>query len=548
MPHEAPPSAAAQGTDTQAPLRADVRLLGDTLGRVLRERGEPGLFDTVERVRALSKAARAGDRSAESQLEALLAGLPPRRAHEVASAFAHFLDLANIAEQHHRIRRRRAWRAAGGPPQRGSFEESFGRLLAAGVPLERLWESVAGLNIELVLTAHPTQAQRRTLASKYRAIADLLDQNDRLAMDPVERGSWHDALVRLVTAAWETPGVRRHAPTPEDEARAGLVVIEQVLWDAVPAALLGPDHTLRSAGGPRLPDHAAPLRFASWMGGDRDGNPNVTPETTRRVILLGRWMAADLLHREVDALRDELSVTPATEPLQAAAGDDWEPYRALLRPLRERLAATRAWAGAAYDDPLLAERPPAEVLLDEAELLAPLHLCRDSLRAVGNDALADGRLRDLLWRVATFGLSLVRLDLRQESGRHTEALDAVTRAVGLGSYADWDEPARVAFLTRELEGCRPLVPPTFWEDPAVAAPVRDVLGAFAVAAREPAGSLGAYVISMARRASDVLAVELLQREARLRWATARSGPPMRVVPLFETLDDLERAGAVVTEL
>ncbi len=533
--------------DTQAPLRADVRLLGEVLGGVLRARGEPGLFEVVEEVRALSKAARAGDTAADEALEALLADLPPRRAHEVARAFTHFLDLANVAEQHHRVRRRRAYRESGAPPQRASPEESFTRLLASVKPAE-VWRALAELQIELVLTAHPTESERRTLGAKHKTVALLLDTNDRVALCPEERVAWHEALVRLVTSAWETPGVRRDRPTPEDEARAGLVVVEQVLWDAVPATLRSLDRAVRAAGGPGVDDLAAPVRFASWMGGDRDGNPNVTPETTRRVCLLGRWMAAALYHHEVEALRDELSVTPATEEVQAAAGDDREPYRALLKPLRERLAATRAWAAAALDDPLLAARPPADVLLDERELRAPLELCLASLREVGDDVLAAGRLRDLLWRVACFGLTLARLDLRQEASRHTAALDAVTRAVGLGAYAEWDEEARVRFLTRELVGGRPLVPPHLWDDPSLSAEVRDVLGTFAVAAREPAGSLGAYVISMARGASDVLAVELLQREARMRWSTPRSGPPQRVVPLFETLEDLERAGRVVAAL
>ncbi|MDP2310266.1 MAG: phosphoenolpyruvate carboxylase [Pseudomonadota bacterium] len=543
--------------DTQAPLRADVRLLGEILGEVLRARGEPGLYEAVEEVRALSKAARAltaagnADERASVALEALLASLPPRRASEVARAFAHFLDLANVAEQHHRIRRRRAWLSHAtpsdhAPPQRGSPEESFGRLLSQGIAPERLWETVDALAIELVLTAHPTQSQRRTLTKKYQEVAALLDARDRLAMVPTERAAWRAALTRLVTAAWETPDVRRTRPTPEDEARAGLVVIEQVLWDAVPATLRSLDRARRAHGGPPLPDAAAPIRFGSWMGGDRDGNPNVTPESTRRVILLGRWMAADLLYREVDALRDELSIGVATPELCEAAGDAWEPYRALLRPLRERLAATRDWAARALDDPLTQRDP--DVLLDVDDVLAPLALARRSLKETGDDALADGRVRDLLWRVTTFGLALVRLDLRQESARHTEALDAITRAVGLGAYATWDEAARVAFLGRELAGARPLVPPNLWDDASLPAPVRDVLGTFAVAAREPDGSLGAYVISMAGAPSDVLAVELLQREARLRFATERSGPPMRVVPLFETLLDLERAGAVVTEL
>jgi phosphoenolpyruvate carboxylase len=534
--------------DPAAPLRADIRTLGDALGVVLRTQGEPGLFDTVERVRALSKAARAGDTHAADALDGVLLALAPRRAHDVARAFSTFLDLANVAEQHHRVRRRRAWLAAGAAPQRASPEDTLIQLRDAGFSAETLARSVAELRVELVLTAHPTQAERRTRSAKLLAIGGLLDERDHAPRTDAERAAWEARLERTLTSAWHTPGGRRRRPTPEDEARDGLVVVEQVLWRAVPAFVRGLDRALSAIGAPPLPDDAAPVRFGSWMGGDRDGNPNVTPETTRRASLLGRWMAAHLLYGEIEALRDELSVTPATEALVAAAGDDHEPYRALLKPLRERLAATRAWAAAALDDAAIEANPPADVLLNVEEIATTLGACADSLRTVGLGILTDGRLRDVRRQVACFGLTLLPLDLRQEAARHTDALDVVTRAAGLGAYAEWDEATRVAFLVETLDGGRPLIPPDLWESPETPAPARDVLGTFAVAARAPKGALGAYVISLARTPSDVLAVELLQKEARMRWATARSGPPLRVVPLFETLAGLEGAGEMVARL
>jgi len=536
--------------DSQAPLRGDVRLLGRLLGDELQARGDAALFDSVELIRGLSKRARGGDEAALTELEGLVDGLSSSRARQLARAFAQFLELANVAEQHHRIRRGRAWRAdPAAPAQRASADEAIGRLVAAGVDPEEIRQTVASLEIELVLTAHPTQVQRRTMLRKYKAIAELLDARDRVEMIPEEAAAWEAALRRQIASAWDTAAVRRSKPTPEDEARTGLVVIEQVLWDAVPSTLRRVDEALRRHTGGGLPAEVAPLRFGSWMGGDRDGNPFVTPETTRRVCLLGRWMAAELLEAEVSALRNELSLQSCSAELRALVGDAWEPYRTLLRPLRDRLRQTLAWAEGALDDPALGGSPPPEVIFDPEELRAPLALCDRSLRATGHAGLADGRLRDLRWRLACFGLGMVRVDLRQESDRHTEALDAITRAVGLGAYAEWDEPRREAFLVAELAGRRPLVPPHLWSDDApLPEDVRDVLGALAIAAQQGPGSLGAYVISMATNPSDVLAVELLQREARMRWATPRSGPPMRVVPLFETLDDLDGAGAAVAAL
>lgn len=537
-------------TDSLAPLRRDVRELGRLLGEVLDARGSAGLLACVEEIRVLSKRAQAGDAAASAALEELLGRLLPRRTHEVAGAFAQFLELANVAEQHHRVRRRRHWRRdPGTPAQRASVEDAVQRLLAAGSTPEEITAAIADQAIELVLTAHPTQVQRRTMMRVYHEVAELLAHRDRTEMIPEEREAWARQLRALVTTAWETAPVRRSKPTPEDEARGGLVVVEQVIWDAIPATLRAVDRALEKHGCPPLPLDVAPLRFASWMGGDRDGNPFVTPETTRRVVLLGRWMAADLLHDEVHALRDELSLRSASPELTARVEGAWEPYRALLKPLRARLAATREWAEEALGDAALGMAPPDEVLTDPAEVREVLELCWRSLHETGHGLLAEGRLRDLLRRLAAFGLSLLRLDIRQESDRHTEALDHLTRAVGLGSYAEWSEEERQDFLVRELRGQRPLVPPHLWADEAeLPDTVKDVLGTVRVVAQQGPGSLGAYVISMATSPSDVLAVELLQREARMRWATSRSGPPLRVVPLFETLSDLEGAGEAVARL
>ena len=272
------------------------------------------------------------------------------------------------------------------------------------------------------------------------------------------------------------------------------------------------------------------------MGGDRDGNPYVTPDVTRRACLLSRWVAAGLYLKEIEALRDELSLDTASPELQREVGPSTEPYRDLLRTVRTRLVATRAWVEASLASDADAVAEP-EVYVEPGELVAALDLCRRSLEDTGHSVVAAGRLADLLWRAAAFGTTLAQIDIRQESARHTEALSAVTSALGLGAYADWDEPARVAFLVRELASRRPLVPP----DLDAAPEVRDVLDTFRMIARAPAGSLGAYVITMSRSASDVLVVELLQKEARV-------AAPLRVVPLFETSRDLGNAGRVLDAL
>src|SRR5215831_4610771 len=526
--------------DSLTPLRDDVRLLGNLLGETLRRQEGEQLFATVEQVRALSKSGRAGNAADFDELERVLRELPLAQALTVARAFAHFLNLANIAEQHHRLRRRREHqRAPGSAPQQASFEDSFARLLASGVTPEALHDQVRSLRVELVLTAHPTEVTRRTMRQKARTIAELLERMDHPDLTPAERAEAIDALRAEITAAWQTDEARAGQLSPIDEVKGGLVVIEQTLWDAVPASLRALDRALRAATGKPLGVDVAPIRFGSWIGGDRDGNPNVTPAVTTGACLLARWMAADLFHKDIDALRSELSMRDGSAELVARAGEEREPYRALLREVRDRLAYTRDW----IDDVLKGRRAIAEwktdtrLYLDPEDLAEPLRLCDRSLRESKAETIADGRLSDVLRRVASFGLALVRLALRQESSRHTAALDAITR----GSYAGWDEGQRVEYLTRQIaDGGRAVAAASVAASP-FSPEIQDVLTTFQHAAALPPGSFGAYVISLASRPSDVLAVELLQLAAGVT-------PPLRVVPLFERVPDLQAAGATVTDL
>ncbi|HEY3157736.1 MAG TPA: phosphoenolpyruvate carboxylase [Vicinamibacterales bacterium] len=521
--------------DPHKPLRDDVRLLGELLGETLRAHGGEGLFDTVERVRSLSKAARAGGDAQFNELASLLAGLPVDAATPLARAFAHFLNLANVAEQHHRIRRRRAYLAdPGSRPQAGSCQETFERLVAAGISPDALFDALCTLRIELVLTAHPTEVSRRTLIHKYNRIAELLAERDHVDLTVPEREEVTDALRREIVSAWETDEVRHDRPSPLDEVRGGLIVFEQSLWYAVPAFLRGVDAALRRVTGRGLPLEVAPIRFGSWIGGDRDGNPNVTPEVTRRACLLARWQAADLYLGEINDLRDELSMSRGSPELAAATGNSHEPYRALLRDVRTRLLATRDWVESALGKDV---PPPDEAYLEAESLAEPLRLCHRSLVAAGDEVIAGGRLADLLRRVATFGVTLARLDIRQESDRHTDALAAITRARGLGSYAEWDEPRRVEFLVGEMREGHAFPRGLTSDDDEVA----DVLDTFRMIARIPHESLGAYVITMTRQASDILAVAVLQQAAGVER-------PLRVVPLFETADDLRRAPDVMARV
>jgi len=502
--------------DPQKRLRDDVSLLGEMLGATLRAREGHAVFETVEQVRRAAKAARDGAGHETLSLERRLNPLPLDVAVPVARAFSHFLTLANIAEQHHRIRRRREYlRSADSPPQPGSFDEVLARLLGGGTSRDRLDAAVDALHVELVLTAHPTAITRRTLAEKHRRIADALARRDRDEVTAPEREQILADLQREIVAMWGTEEIRPRRPTPIEEVRSGLGVIETVVWDALPRCLRALDAALRRATGRGLPLDAAPITFGSWIGGDRDGNPAITAEVTREACLTARALATGLYLREIDALGAELSVVDASPELRERAGGAREPYRAVLRHLAEQLREERADGG-------------------QADIRGTLELCHRSLIETRQRELADGRLTDVLRRAAAFGRSLVRLDIRQHAERHAAAMDLIAQRQGAGSYVQMSESDRLQFLRRAIDERIPIP-----EDLAADDSVREVLATFETIAAIPADSLGAYVVSMTKAASDILAVEYLQQAF---------GSSLRVVPLFEEVATLERAGDTMREL
>lgn len=515
--------------DRDRALRDDIRLLGDLLGRTLKAQEGEALFERVEQVRALAKGGRAGSDEDFEKLTQLLESCSTRDALLIARAFSHFLNLANIAEQHHRGRRRREYqRDPKSPPQPGSCQEVFARLMANGIEPEALHRTLASMRIELVLTAHPTEVARRTLLQKYGRIAAALERNDRPDLTPMEKEQIVEDLLREITAAWETDEVRQERPSPLDEVKGGLYVFEQTLWDALPRFLRTVDRVLAQHTGKSLPLDAAPMRFGSWIGGDRDGNPSVTPKVTVEACLLSRWMAAELYEQEIERLRSELSITECSAELRQRVGRTREPYRELLRGLPERLQQTRL----AIEERLRGGDPIGK-LVTRDELEDTLTLCHRSLVETGNEILAGGRLTDVLRRLRCFGATLVRLDIRQEAARHARLLSALTA----GEYEQWDEPQRYQFLLERLQSTdSPIIEPTDLDEED-----RDVLETFKAVASIDRDSLGAYVITMASRPSDVLAVALLQRAAGV-------AEPLRIVPLFEQIADLRGAASTMRTL
>ena len=526
--------------DRYAPLRADVRLLGKLLGDSIRTHEGVPAFERVERVRKLAKAGRAGDEGARQRLADGLAELSTDELARLAAAFSRFLGLANLAESHHRTRRRRQ-RQMDGELQPGSYDAVLAELLGAGVTPETLSETISRIEIGLVLPAHPTQSTRRTILQKHRRLDDLLGTHDHHDLTPHERALTEAGIAREVEGLWLTDELIHKRPTPVDEALAGFVLFEQLLWDAVPAHLRELDAALIRHTGQPLPIECAPVRFGSWMGGDRDGNPFVTADVTREVCQLARWMGADLFHQAVDTLREATSLERCNDELRARVGDAREPYRELLREVRARLDATREQAARGLAELRAVDR--AEKPYDEPpyrsseELLDDLTLCYRALCDIGAAANAEGPMVDVIRRVHAFGLSLLRLDIREDAAVHERAMNAVTESLGLGSYLEWDEAKRQTFLTAELSNPRPLIPRKRPDDPDL----NLVMDCLEAVREQPREALGAYIISMASTPSDVLSVLLLQKEAGIE-------EPLRVVPLFETRADLQGAGGAMRAL
>lgn len=514
-------------------MRSNVSMLGKLLGDTVKDALGENILERVETIRKLSKSSRAGNETDRQELLSTLQNLSNEELLPVARAFSQFLNLTNVAEQYQTISLQ-----AQGANNPELLKQEFERLKQNNsLTRDDILKAIESLSIELVLTAHPTEITRRTLIHKLVEVNSCLKQLDHSDLTDYERNTIMRRLRQLVAQAWHTDEIRKIRPTPVDEAKWGFAVVENSLWEGVPAFLRELNEQAEETFGITLPVDFVPVKFTSWMGGDRDGNPNVTAPVTRHVIQLSRWKATDLFLRDIGVLISELSMSVCTDDVRELCGDPeaLEPYRVILKRLRTQLTNTQTY----LERRLKGERPsrPADLLIANEQLWDPLFAIYQSLKQCGMGIIANGQLLDTLRRIKCFGVPLVRIDVRQESTRHTEALAEITRYLGLGDYESWSEADKQAFLIRELNSKRPLLPQQWEPGPET----REVLETCRVVAEVPQGSIAAYVISMAKTPSDVLAVHLLLKEAGIRYA-------MPVAPLFETLDDLNNANDVMTQL
>ena len=550
--------------DKDQPLREDIRLLGRMLGDTLRDQEGADVFDLVERIRTLSiRFRRDDDAGARTELTALLDGLAREHTNPIVRAFSYFSHLANIAEDQHHIRRSRAHAIAGSKPRDGSFAHALSRALALGVDAPRLAAFFADALVSPVLTAHPTEVQRKSILDCERKIADLLDERDRAQLTPDERADHEEAMRRAVVTLWQTRMLRQAKLSVMDEVANALSYYDTTFLRQLPRLYNAlEDHLSANVpgwNGATAPRELPPfLRTGSWIGGDRDGNPFVTAEVLAAAMRAQSRRALafylDQLHKLGAGLSSSALLVDVSEEMQrlvALSPDhnphrDDEPYRRAIAGLYARLAATAR----ELDDleaPLHAvAAAPAYATSDE--FAADLEVIHRSLVARGGALLARGRLRRLRRAVSVFGFHLAPLDLRQNSDVHARTVHELFESARPGTdYAGRSEDGRVALLLAELATPRLLSSPFVDYSAETAGELAIFRAAREIHLRYGRKAIENVVISKADGVSDVLEVALLLKEAGL--LLPREGRlEVNIVPLFETIGDLARCGETMDRL
>jgi phosphoenolpyruvate carboxylase len=546
-------------------LSEQIHLLGDMLGHTIVEQAGRPLFDLVEEVRGLAKGHRDGDEAAGTRLLQRIEGLPLREARGVVKAFTSYFALVNLAEEEERVAVLRT-REREASEQKRPVDETVAAALQAlreqGSSPEDVQQILNRLLIMPVFTAHPTEAKRRTVLTKFGRIAHLLHQLDFEFPTPDEKARALDQLREELASLWETEETRSYRPGVLDEVRNGLYYFETTLFDLAPEIEDTVARSLREA----FPDHVFDvphfLRFGSWIGGDRDGNPSVDVATTEATLREHQAMAIRLYLRALDRMHGNLSMGPPgrdeaeqpedTEfqeslerdalllPEEALRGQDryrGQPYRQKLGFIYRKLqrtanASSFPWKAGDQDAP--------GVYAGADAFLEDLHVVQRSLRRRAGRRLAEGRLGTLISQAEIFGFHLASLDLRQHADRHREAFAEIMGGFSLGKeWADADEATRTKLLNRELKQRRPLKASAPYSEATTATLdlfrlVRQAHDRFGPA------SIEAFVISMTRGPSDVLSVLLMAANAGVEQ--------LDVVPLFETVADLHQAPGTMESL
>ena len=520
--------------------RDDVRYLGDILGKIIKKQEGQNFFNLVEKIRLLSKA-NVNNINNKKRFKIIISEinrLSPKNIFILSRAFTHFMNFVNLTESLDSSRKLDEFENSKIKKDHKYIfiEEIFENLFKSKkISNNKIYNIAKNLNIGIVLTAHPTEVKRRTLIQKYHKITEIMEQRELLKHYPSKLKILDKKLYDEFTIIWNTDDLKRFKPSPNDEARWGLAVIEDSLWETIPKVYRRLNGIFLKNMGRNLPRNFNPIQFGSWMGGDRDGNPNVTSFITKEVILLSRWEAAKLYEKQLTKLIRSFSMDKCSDKILRITGKTFEPYRVFLRPLRDKMRLTHR----AIENHLVRQKPldKKKLLSSKEEILKPLRVVRDSLEKNQNENIASGELLDLMRRAKCFGINLARLDIRQESSRHSQLLYEFIKKKYKSDYYKWTEKQKISFLSKNLRTKKKIIKNFKFKNRENS----EVWSTFKVLADEPEECLGAYIISMTSSASDILAVSFLQKEANIKKR-------LRVVPLFETLDDLKNAKSIMENL
>ncbi|MDA8926894.1 phosphoenolpyruvate carboxylase [Candidatus Pelagibacter sp.] len=521
-------------------LREDIRFLGTFLGKVIKDQEGEAFFKIVERLRLLSKNTLLDKQKSKVFLKISkeIKKLPPELTFKITRAFLHILNLMNLAES---LDASRKLNEHNNPHFKNKNQNLFiediieGLFKNKSISNSKIYEQAKNLDIGIVLTAHPTEVKRRTLIQKYANLIDLMEQRHLYKKYPSKVVEIDRKLYTEITIIWKTDELKRSKPSPLDEARWGLAIIEDSLWDTIPKVYKRLNDIFRKNLNKDLPRGFNPIQFGSWMGGDRDGNPNVTAQVTKKVILFSRWQAAKLYEKELTKLIQDLSMKECSPKIKKITGKTFEPYRVYLRPIRDKIRSTYKIIENHLNnyEPLKED----ELLQDKNEILKPLRDIRESLNSNNSQHIANSDLLDLIRRVRCFGINLARLDIRQESSRHERLLNEILKKKSKINYSNLNEQKKISLLNNLIKQKKYFLNKLN----IINKENKEVWDTFKQISKEPAQCLGAYVISMTSKASDILSVYFLQKQAQTKNL-------LRVVPLFETLDDLKNAKDVMENL
>lgn len=528
-------------------------MLGDVLGEVISELESPELFATEERIRFAAKESRSGNQAAADRLTAEVKALDTNAARAVSAAFTAYFDLVNLAEEYQRVQQLREREKALAPrPLSESVGDAIATLKGEGSTARQMQELLDHLSIELVLTAHPTEARRRTVTAKIQRLAGLLTEIADERLTPREKEERRTAIHAEIASLWLTDRDRTIQPAVTDEVRTGLYFVENVFWDAVPTLY----EDLQRALALHYPDVKPPsawLRLASWMGGDRDGNPNVTHVVTAETLRLHRGLAVEKHRSTLHELSRRLSMSDRRLPPKpdlAAWIDSRRPLPAHVQFLEERYPAERYrlvlsllandLAEASRDDMTtrLLERTPHRARIRTEDLRAPLEMIAADLPV----SLAQAEIEQARRQLDIFGLHSMRLDVREDSSRLNSTLDETLRALDVTTnFAAHSDEERLSILIKLLGSELP----NLSEHPGVTAATAETWALFQLIrrVRDVYGEelLGPFIISMCQSAADILSVLLLAR-----WTGCDKG--LQIVPLFETIEDLQAAPSIFESL